>query len=261
MISGAFSHFKENWKTLIGFSAVFFVALIAIGLVLGLLLIGLVLRPLFHSGTNPGMLGAGFLGTFLLMYGLVFVAAMVMTGALTRLVATELAGVPITISQSLSYGMRRLGSILWVSLLVFFAVLAAELVGLLLVLAVRILILPVYLATSALGLTLSMAVPVLVVEGARGPQALTRSWQLVSKHFWHVLGTFALMYLLVFAIFVGVMIVSVVLKGFGILIGLGLDLALFPILSLVIVGLYMNLRVKSGGLTLEMVRTELSGSA
>jgi hypothetical protein len=35
---------------------------------------------------------------------------------------------------------------------------------------------------------LSVSVPALVVENRRGTEAMKRSWNLVSSHFWHALG-------------------------------------------------------------------------
>jgi hypothetical protein len=100
---------------------------------------------------------AGLAG--LLMY-------LVLTGAITRAVAAEVAGEDPNVEQSYRFGFHRLGAVLLVSVLVGLATIA----GLILFIIPGIYI----------GVRLAVSVEALVVEGRRGTQAIGRSWELVG---------------------------------------------------------------------------------
>jgi hypothetical protein len=102
---------------------------------------------------------AGLAG--LLMY-------LVLTGAITRAVAAEVAGEDPSLEQSYRFGFHRLGSVLLVSVLVGLATVG----GLILFIIPGIWI----------GVRLAVSVEALVVEGRRGTQAMGRSWELVGGH-------------------------------------------------------------------------------
>ena len=95
----------------------------------------------------------------------------VLTGAITRAIAAEVAGQDPGIEQSYRFGFARLGPILVVSILVGLA----TLIGLI------VLIIPgIYI-----GVRLAVSTQALVVEGRQGTQAMRRSWDLVGGHWWH----------------------------------------------------------------------------
>jgi hypothetical protein len=250
IIGGAFKQWGDNWKALLGISALFVVGIIAITAVLGLLF-----GAVFDSDAGIAI-GTAVGGVAFLLFGLV------LSGALTRMIATELVGQPIGVSQSISWGMAHLGPIFVVSLLVALISLAISFVGVLLdeitngtlfgtLLSIVQIVVTVFLAFS---------IPALVVEGIRGSNALRRSVDLVKPHFWHALGTFALAYLVVIA---GT-IIAFLFFFFWPLVVLALFalfLFLLPFFSLVTVLLYVNLRVKSGGTTQETLRSELAANA
>src|SRR4029450_6059961 len=100
---------------------------------------------------------------------------LVLTGAITRAVAAEVAGEDPGVEQSYRFGFHRLGSVLLVSVLVGLAVIG----GLILF------IIPgIYIA-----IRLCVSIEALVVEGRRGTEAMGRSWGLVGGHWWHAFGT------------------------------------------------------------------------
>jgi hypothetical protein len=87
---------------------------------------------------------------------------LVLTGAITRAVAAEVAGEDPGVEQSYRFGFHRLGSVLLVSVLVGLATIA----GFILFIIPGIWI----------GIRLAVSVEALVVEGRRGTQAMGRSW-------------------------------------------------------------------------------------
>jgi len=98
--------------------------------------------------------------------------------------------------QSLAFAFRRLGSVLWLSIVTFVV----------LVLAIIALVLPgIYLAVA-----FSVALPVLLVEGTGGFKALRRSLALTRGRWWATLGT----------ILVAAVLIAVVQLVVGLILGL-----------------------------------------
>jgi hypothetical protein len=173
---------------------------------------------------------------------------LVLTGAITRAVAAEVAGEDPSVEQSYRFGFHRLGSVLLVSVLVGLATIA----GLILFIIPGIWI----------GVRLAVSVEALVVEGRRGTQAMGRSWELVGGHWWHAFGTLVVAGLLTgilnavitapfgatgwFVQAVAAAVATVVTLPYGVLVG---------------VLLYLDLRARKESLTLETLRTDLQGSA
>src|SRR4029453_9839287 len=99
---------------------------------------------------------------------------LVLTGAITRAVAAEVAGEDPSLEQSYRFGFHRFWSVLLVGVLVGLATIA----GLILFIIPGIYI----------GVRLAVSIEALVVEGRRGTQAMGRSWELVGGHWWHAFG-------------------------------------------------------------------------
>jgi hypothetical protein len=173
---------------------------------------------------------------------------LVLTGAITRAVAAEVAGEDPSLEQSYRFGFHRLGSVLLVSVLVGLATLG----GLILFILPGIWI----------GVRLAVSVEALVVEGRRGTQAMGRSWELVGGHWWHAFGALVVAGLLTgvlnelitapfggtswFVQAVAAAIATVITMPYGVLVG---------------VLLYLDLRARKEQLTLERLRTDLQASA
>jgi hypothetical protein len=251
IVSAAFAIFQQHWRNLILISIVYVAILFVVGLVVALIFGAL-------AGTVAGATIAALVSVALFL-----VASFALTGAVTRLVASEVAGVPTTVSDSVRYGVAHIGPIAGVSLLVFAILVAEMLVGVLLIAATGAgaLVIPVILGAAFLGFVFSMAIPALVVESKTGTEALSRSWQLILSNFGHALGTFALAYLVVFVVGTVVGIIGAASPALQTILNLVLQVVLLPFFSLVLVLLYVNLRVKTGGLTQETLREELRRSA
>jgi hypothetical protein len=168
----------------------------------------------------------------------------VLEAAILRGAAQATIGDPVDIEASYRWGLRRFGSVLLVAVLVGLVVLG----GLILLIIPGIIF----------GVFLSMTVPALVIENRRGTEALKRSWNLVSGHFWHALAV-----ILVAAIITGIV---------GGLIGaIGGDnwflrwifqaiaqIITAPFSALVAVVLYLDLRARKEALSADILRAELA---
>jgi hypothetical protein len=164
--------------------------------------------------------------------------------AILRAAAQATLGDPIDVEASYRWGLRRIGSVILVSLLVALAV-----VGGLILFVIPGLIFAVMLSVS---------IPALIVEDRRGSDALGRSWNLVKGHFWHV---------------VGVIVVAGLITGIvsGIIGALGGDawflrwvfssigtIVTAPFTALVAVLLYVDLRARTEALTAATLRSEVA---
>jgi len=251
IVSGAFATFAEHWQQLILFSIVYVVVLFVIGLLIGLL----------FEAIADSVAGATIAA--LVSVGLFLVASFAFTGAVTRLVASDLAGTPTTVSESMRYGMRNIGPIALVSVLVFTIILVEMLIGIFIAVAIdaALWLLLVMLGAFFVGFVFSMAIPALVIEGIHGTATLSRSWQLITTNFGHALGTFVLAYLVVLAVGIVAGIIGSASDVLRAIVNVALQLVVLPFFSLVLVGLYLNLRVRTGGLTTATLQEELRRGA
>jgi hypothetical protein len=185
--------------------------------------------------------------------GLVVVLAallmfLVLTGAITRAVAAEVAGEDPSLEQSYRFGFHRIWSVLLVSVLV----------GLATVGGLILLVIPgIYI-----GVRLVVSIEALVVEGRRGTQAMGRSWELVGGHWWHAFGTLVVAWLLIAVVNA---LITAPFSGLG-WFGQAVAAAVATTVTLpygVLVGvlLYLELRARKERLTLEALRSDLQASA
>jgi hypothetical protein len=246
ILSAAFRLYQRHWRTLVAIAAV-----VVVPLTLLQYLLGNQVRSQSQV-TNNGVVvstpswAVGISGLVAALAGLLMY--LVLTGAITRAVAAEVAGEDPGLEQSYRFGFHRLGSVLLVSVLVGLATLA----GLIL------LVIPgIYI-----GVRLAVSVEALVVVGRRGAQAMGRSWELVGGHWWHAFAT-----LLVAALLTG-LVNTLITSPFGATswVAQGVVAAVattitLPYGALVGVLLYLDLRARKESLTLETLRTDLQASA
>jgi hypothetical protein len=245
ILSTAFQLYRRHWRTLLAIAAVVVVPLTLLQYLLGdwVRTRGEVTSYQEISTATWAVGAAGLVAGLagLLMY-------LVLTGAITRAVAAEVAGEDPSLEQSYRFGFHRLGSVLLVSVLVGLATVA----GLILFIIPGIWI----------GVRLAVSVEALVVEGRRGTQAMGRSWELVGGHWWHAFGALVVAGLLTgvvnavittpfnntswFVQAIAAAIATVITLPYGVLVG---------------VLLYLDLRARKETLTLERLRTDLQASA
>jgi hypothetical protein len=245
ILSEAFRLYRRHWRPLLAIAAVVAVPLTLLQYWLG----DWVTSQLeFEQGLT------GFWATlpiWLLNLLAVMVALLmyqVLTGAITRAVAAELAGEDLSVEQSYRFGFARLGSILLVSILAGLAIMG----GLLLFVVPGIYIV----------VRLTVSIQALVVEGGRWSQALSRSWALVEGHWWHAFAT-----LLAATLLTGVIsaVITAAFIGGGSWLVQGLADAVATVLTLpygALVGvlLYLDLRARKESLSLDTLRADLQAS-
>jgi hypothetical protein len=183
---------------------------------------------------------------------------LVLTGAITRAVAAEVAGEDPSVEQSYRFGFHRLGSVLLISVLVGLATIG----GLILSVGSSGFLILFVIPGIYIGVRLAVSIEALVVEGRRGTEAMGRSWGLVGGHWWHAFGTLLVALLLIgivnavitapfgatgwFVQAVAAAVATVVTLPYGVLVG---------------VRLYLDLRACKERLTLEALRADLQASA
>jgi len=245
ILRAAFRLYQRHWRTLVAIAAV-----VVVPITLLQYLLGNQVRSQSQV-TNGAVVSTpswavGISGLVAAVAGVLMY--LVLTGAITRAVAAEVAGQDPGLEQSYRFGFYRLGSVLLVSVLVGLATLA----GLIL------LVIPgIYI-----GVRLAVSIEALVVEGRRGTGSMGRSWELVGGHWWHAFGT-----LVVAGLLTG-LVNTLITAPFGatswvaqaVVAAVATTITL-PYGALVGVVLYLDLRARKEPLTLETLRTDLRASA
>ena len=249
ILSAAFNIYKANASQLILIVAVVVAPLSLVSAVFS----GVVFAPERVRVTNTGGVvvfdyaGRG-LGVFLLVGAIgaliAFLISAVLQAAILRAAAQATIGDSVDVEASYRYGLKRLWSVILVSILV----------GLVVAIGFILLVIPgiIFLVF------LSVSIPVLIVEGRRGRGAMGRSWNLVKGNFWHAFGV-----IVVAALIVG--IISGIIGAIGghnwavrwIFTAIAQILTV-PFASLVSVLLYLDLRARSETLSAETLRRELA---
>jgi hypothetical protein len=245
ILSTAFELYRRHWRTLLAIAAV-----VVVPLTLLQYLLGDLVRTQGETTRNgvveTATWSVGIAGLLAALVGIL--TYLVLTGAITRAVAAEVAGEDPSVEQSYRFGFHRLGSVLLVSVLVGLAIIG----GLILFVIPGIYI----------GVRLAVSIEALVVEGRRGTEAMGRSWSLVGGHWWHAFFT-----LLVAALLTGI-VNAVITAPFGATNWFvqGVAAAVATVVTLpygVLVGvlLYLDLRARKERLSLEALRADLQASA
>jgi hypothetical protein len=245
ILRAAFQLYRRHWRTLMAIAAVVVVPLTLLQYGAGhwFRTNGQQLQDTAEVSTSLWAVA----GAWLLAALVALLLYQVLTGAITRNIATEVAGHDLDLEQSYRFGFARLGPILVVSILV----------GLATLLGLIVLVIPgIYI-----GVRLAVSTQALVIEGKRGTQAMRRSWDLVGSHWWHTAFT-----LLVAGLLTGVVnavITAPFSAGAWLLQGIAAAIATtvtLPYGALVGVLLYLDLRARKERLDLDTLKTDLQAS-
>jgi hypothetical protein len=245
ILSTAFQLYRRYWRTLLPIAA-----LVVVPLTLLEHAIGDWVRShgqqLQDQGVSTSLWAQATAWLLAALAGLLLYQ--VLTGAITRAIAAEVAGQDPGVEQSYRFGFARLGPILVVSILV----------GLATLLGLIVLIIPgIYI-----GVRLAVSTQALVVEGKQGTQAMRRSWDLVGGHWWHAAFTVLLAGLLTAVVDAvitapfgaGAWVVQAVAAAVATTVTL-------PFGALVGVLLYLDLRARKERLDLDTLKADLQTSA
>lgn len=249
ILGAAFDLYKKNWQTLMTIAAVVLVPITLIQYFFQHTLRRTVVVSqsgtqlvIVHSGTFWRASLGGLLFALLSFFGY-----FVLTGAITRAVASEAAGLDADMGDSYRYGVARFGSILLVSVLCGLAVLAGFIC----------LIVPGFIVMTRL----VGAMPALVVEDKRGSAALSRSWDLVRGRSWPVFAAIVVVAVLVGLVngilsapFVGNWVAQAIVAAVA-------SVVTLPYSVLVGVLLYVDVRTRKEMLTTSTLQQELAATA
>jgi hypothetical protein len=245
ILSTALQLYRRHWRTLLAIAAVVVVPITLLHYLLGDLV-----RSQGESTRNgvveTATWAVGIAGLVAALAGILMY--LVLTGAITRAVAAEVAGQDPSVEQSYRFGFHRLGSVLLVSVLVGLATIG----GLILLVIPGIWI----------GIRLCVSIEALVVEGRRGTEAMGRSWGLVGGHWWHAFAT-----VVVGGLLTGIVnaVITTPFNNTGWFVqavaAAVATVITLPYSSLVGVLLYLDLRARKESLSMETLRTDLQASA
>jgi hypothetical protein len=200
-------------------------------------------------------------GSLLLLELLVIVVSLIAASfavaAAYRLVADAYLGRPIDPDESLRFGLRRLRSVIWVTLLNF----AGAFIGFLFLVVPGIFLL----------VSWSIAIPVLLGENRRGSNAMRRSYALVRGRWWPCAGVIGLMFLLELIVYAGIAIFvraivdstgndSVLFVEQGVS-SLLVNTLVLPFQVAVTTVLYIDLRVRKEGFDVQLLTHALEPAA
>ena len=181
------------------------------------------------------------------------------TAGCFKAIGSAYLGDRTTWQDSLGFALKRLPSVLWVSILVFLVT----------VLGFLLLIVPgVYVAVA-----FSLALPVLLLEQKKGGSALGRSRKLIEGRWWRTFGVLLAGYVLasvVAGIVQGILaalmfvavgddsVMSVILSGLA---GLAGQVITTPFVAALVTVLYFDLRVRKEAFDLQVLAQAMGGRA
>ena len=270
-LDAAFNLYFRNFILMLRITAAVVIPVIVLTIIL--LLIGIQET----DRTNPDAafyeVGAGefrfvdestFLVTSIIAAVLGGLAYLLVIAAVFRAASERYVGRPVTASESLGAGLRRVHSVLWIfilMLLAFFLVVIPVAFGpVLLLFAIPFLVFLI--------VRWCVAIPALMVERAKGSKALSRSFVLVEHRWWPVFGA-----LIVGLIFIGLIEFLTTLAGeglsslaeeqttlfvivFSIMNGIG-TLITAPFQAAIVTVIYYDLRVRKEAYDVELMTEQL----
>jgi hypothetical protein len=198
------------------------------------------------------------LAALLLILVVNIVSSTLAEAACLRAVSDTYLGTETGWRESLRFGFRRLGSLLWLTLIH----------GVIVLLAFAACIAPgvwLYVAWS-------VAVPALLIEGTRGFQALGRSFNLVRRRWWPTAGVLLLANLLATAVAAGIGLLALPLLFAGRdnefvydlasgVFGAAASVLTIPFVAAVVAVIYFDLRVRKEGFDLQLMAQRIGAPA
>jgi hypothetical protein len=269
ILSAAFEIYKANAAGLLKIVAIVVVPLTFISA----FLTGVVFKPKtvtvasFNGTTITGVAtrSIGAIVALALIGAIIgIIITAILQAALFRGAAQATISDPVDIDASFKYGFRRFGSVVLLAILVGLIVgggaLVIALLGIVLKPVVVLFVFAAIIWAIFASTQLSMSIPSLIVENKRGFDALSRSWNLVKSHFWHVLGT-----IVVAGIITGIIGGVIGALGgsnwfLGWITSAIAQILTAPFTALVTLVLYLDLRSRSESLTADTLRSELHQS-
>ena len=241
---------RNFWKLLA-------IAAIVLG-VLGVIdiIAGLGSLPLVITGVAIGALSGWIIAGLIILVVAHILGGILVGGALIHAVSEQYLRQRISIGQAYAFAWRRLGDMIGASILAFLAI--GGIGGIIAVSVLVAIFSPVGWILVVVGSCASIylmirwifILPAALLEGLGPTAALSRSWGLVKKNWWRVLGI-----MLVVALISGaISAILGMIPTVGALIG---SILVTPIYTIAITLLYYDLRVRKEEYSLEALASEL----
>jgi hypothetical protein len=227
-----------------------------------------------QTTTSTGTIGTLASGLILLELFAFAIAALI-TAMAIRIVGNAYLGQPAGWRDAMSFGFRRIHSVLWIELLLGTAFFVIEIVYVV-ISAVASHLGPlaffVGLAEFAglvwFGVSTALAIPVAMLENVRGSKALVRSFKLVRGSWWSTLGTLLLAGLIsavtIFVCFIILFFLASLLRGGGVVTAivsavtaLAIYLLIFTFGAAVQVVIMIDLRVRKEGFDIQLLASQM----
>jgi hypothetical protein len=185
----------------------------------------------FTVNGNGGDVATLIGGVFVLEFFSILVFTLI-TAVAYRIVGNAYLGQPTGWRDAVSFGLKRLHSVVWIQLLIAFAVIVAGFVVFLIIFLAAVT--HIGALSVVLGLVLgfgsfaaviwfwiatSLAIPTVMLENVRGTKAIRRSISLCRHNWWTTFGTVVLAYVLGY---IGILILQTVVRFLLDLLGGGL---------------------------------------
>ncbi|MEA2391915.1 MAG: hypothetical protein QOK31_2024 [Solirubrobacteraceae bacterium] len=206
-----------------------------------------------HNGKIYSLSAGSILLAALFSVVISIVQAALANAACFKGVSDAYVGNPMSWRESLRFTLPKLGSLVWLSVMVGF---------LLIIAAIALLVPAIYL-----GVIWSLAFPVLVVEGLRGTKAMGRSFDLVRGHWWGTFGTLVVAFILLYVVqfIVGLILGAItnstdsfaLIRAVGFVTGVITSVIATPFIAACVSVIYYDLRVRKEGFDIEMLTQQL----
>lgn len=246
-------------RAVVGAYRVAFVPFAAMWIVPGVVLVGAIALMMWASITATTAPAAAVPVLLLATYAVYGVA---WCGTIYG-VAQQQLGRPVMFSECYSRGLSRLLPLVGASILLGLAMVIPAL------LTYVVIGIPLFLFLMVRWMFFSQAV---VVEGLGPVDALSKSWRLVREAWWRVFGILLVFYLILYALTIPPVFVGSVVPIVGFLapaglmpavivsaLVIGVSLALLaPLPVIALTMLYLDLRVRKEGLTVDILAAELT---
>lgn len=259
ILDAALRLYRQNFGPFLGITAIVFVP-VGILQTVGAFLMGRSMGP--NGDSSEVQMGALIVfGVFMLGALLVYLLAMpVCQGALSIAVARRYLGQPVTVADAYQMISDR-----WATLLA-----GVMIVGLMTAMGMLLCLIPgIFLGTLFMFVT-----PVIAVERATLMEALRRSRDLVTGHWWRCFGTYLLLSMLIQLVAGAVVYPVTFLSAFLLMernpalaqalnqgLGMAASTLVQPVQIIGLVLLYYDLRVRKEGFDLELLAQNLGAKA
>jgi hypothetical protein len=234
-------------------------------------------NPVTGQTTSDGSVGT-LAGGLILLELFAFAVGALITAMAIRIVGNAYLGQPAGWRDAMSFGFRRLHSVLWIELIIGVTLFVIEIIYVVIsALASHLGPLGFFVALAEFagllwfGVSMALAIPVAMLENVRGSKALARSFKLVRGSWWSTFGTLVLAGLIclvtMVVYFIILFFLARLLQGGGVvtaivsaLTSLAIYMLIFSFVAAVLVVMTIDLRVRKEGFDIQLLASQMGST-